>query len=262
MLVGTTRPGATGAFLWPAALIVWGPGAISSRHAHHCIQLVLALAGSLRMRRHARESWRRCGAVFVRPDADHEFDASGLPVLIGFIEAESDLGAALAVHLRSDITSVARPELARWRRTLGDPATLDAARVECWVRSTLLARQSTRQMDPRIDRVLRGLRAHPLDTASTSLPRLAAIARLAPSRFAHLFSESLGVPLRPYLRWLRLQRATGALAGGRTITEAAYIAGFADAAHLTRTFRRMLGSTPRELIRRAPETREVRLSNS
>jgi len=110
--------------------------------------------------------------------------------------------------------------------------------------------------------VLRRLREHPLDTASTSLARLAAIARLSPSRFAHVFSESLGIPLRPYLRWLRLQRATGALAGGRTITQAAYIAGFADAAHLTRTFRRMLGTTPRDLIRRAPDTRELRLSSS
>jgi AraC-like DNA-binding protein len=253
VLIATTRP---------AALIIWGSGAISTRHAHHCIQLVLALTGTLRVRQHSRESWRRCGSVFVRPDADHEIDASGLPVLIGFIEVESELGAAVAGHLRSDITLVTKPELARWRRALGDPATLDAVRVECWVRSMLLRDSRPRQMDPRIDRVLHRLREHPLDTASTSLERLAAIARLSPSRFAHVFSESLGIPLRPYLRWLRLQRATGALAGGRTITQAAYIAGFADAAHLTRTFRRMLGTTPRELIRRASDTRELRLSSS
>jgi AraC-like DNA-binding protein len=73
----------------------------------------------------------------------------------------------------------------------------------------------------------------------------------------HVFTDSVGVPLRPYLLWLRVQRAAGALAAGHTVTEAAHIAGFADAAHMTRTFRRTLGTTPRELIRRAPATQEL-----
>lgn len=45
--------------------------------------------------------------------------------------------------------------------------------------------------------------------------------------------------------------------GGATITEAAHSAGLSDAAHLTRTFRRMLGTTPSELIRRREEGREA-----
>ncbi len=34
---------------------------------------------------------------------------------------------------------------------------------------------------------------------------------------------------------------------GASVTSAAYRAGFSDSAHLTRTFRRMLGATPSEL---------------
>jgi len=60
----------------------------------------------------------------------------------------------------------------------------------------------------------------------------------------------MGTPLRPYVRWLRLQHAARELVSGRSVTQAAHVAGFADAAHLTRTFRRMLGATPRVLIRR------------
>lgn len=60
----------------------------------------------------------------------------------------------------------------------------------------------------------------------------------------------MGVPIRPYILWLRLQRASYELMNGATATETAHIAGFSDAAHLTRTFRRMLGTTPKDLIRR------------
>ena len=63
----------------------------------------------------------------------------------------------------------------------------------------------------------------------------------------HVFTESVGIPLRRYLSWLRVQRAVRLIVAGASATEAAHIAGFADASHLTRTFRRTLGQTPREL---------------
>jgi len=63
----------------------------------------------------------------------------------------------------------------------------------------------------------------------------------------HVFTQSFGIPLRPYVRRLRVQRAANALASGHSVTEAAYIAGFADASHLSRTVRRTFGVTPRQL---------------
>ena len=63
----------------------------------------------------------------------------------------------------------------------------------------------------------------------------------------HAFTDSVGVPLRPYVLWLRLQQAMCELGGAANVTTAAQNAGFSDAAHLTRTFRRMLGLTPTEL---------------
>jgi AraC-like DNA-binding protein len=59
----------------------------------------------------------------------------------------------------------------------------------------------------------------------------------------------VGDPLRPYVLWLRLQCGAGALAGGKSVAHAAHAAGFSDAAHFMRTFRRMLGATPRQVLR-------------
>lgn len=104
---------------------------------------------------------------------------------------------------------------------------------------------------PSVQRVLHYLDQSELGRSVTSLEHLATIAELSPSRLMHVFTLSMGVPLRRYLLSLRVQCAAAALAAGHTVTESAYIAGFADAAHLTRSFRRMVGMTPTEILRRA-----------
>ena len=67
----------------------------------------------------------------------------------------------------------------------------------------------------------------------------------------HVFTESVGIPLRPYLLWLKLQRAATSIVNGVRLTEAAFEAGFADSAHMSRTFKRMFGMTPSALQRRS-----------
>ena len=262
MLIGARRGESSGASLWRAALFVWGPGSVSSSHSHHSIQLILALHGGLRARPRRGIPWRHCSGVFVPPGATHEVDARGVAVLIGFMDAESELALPLVHRFGSKLAAVPYAVVARWRHALGAPQPLDARRVEGWVRSELLNESRPRRIHPRVRRVLRYLRQGGIERGRATLPRLAAVAQLSPSRLMHVFTESLGIPLRPYLLWLRVQVAAGALVSGQTVTEAAHLAGFADAAHLTRTFRRTLGTTPRDLIRRAPTAHELRLASA
>jgi hypothetical protein len=58
-----------GALAWPAALIVWGPGQASTGHSHHCVQLVMAMQGTLRIRGRSGQRWMNCGSALVRPNA-------------------------------------------------------------------------------------------------------------------------------------------------------------------------------------------------
>ena len=94
---------------------------------------------------------------------------------------------------------------------------------------------------------------------AVSLRVVATSVGLSPSRFMHLFTASVGIPLRPYILWLRLQCAAGELARGKSVADAGHAAGFSDAAHFTRTFRRMLGATPRQVLRRGFAARDFRL---
>lgn len=80
-----------------------------------------------------------------------------------------------------------------------------------------------------------------------SLAEAGAMCGLSASRLRHLFVEQTGLPFKTYLLWLRLTRAVEAIAGGLALTQAAHQAGFADSAHLSRTFRRMFGVAPTAL---------------
>jgi AraC-like DNA-binding protein len=235
--------------LWPAALVVWGPGAASSLHAHHATQLVLTLHGRGRLRGRARQRWTEFAAALIAPDVPHEVDAEGTAVLIAFVDPESAVSAGLGRRLRAPLTVLPDAEVERWRRELGAPP-LRAAAVEAWWRARIAAEPAVRRIHPRVRRVLRWLRENVPDSEEKqSLERLASVAGLSPSRFMHVFTDSLGVPLRPYLLWMRLQHAAGLLLAGANATEAAHRAGFSDAAHLSRTFRRTLGATAREIAR-------------
>jgi AraC-like DNA-binding protein len=241
MLIHTTP----GAIAWPAAMFVWGPGYSATAHRHHCIQLVMALQGTLLIRRGGGTRWLRCGAALVRPDALHEVDARNATVLIAFVDAESDWGSALNEHIEKDIFPIPEDQLARWRRRLGQG--LNQRRVDQWARLELLRARRPARIHPRVQRVMKYLRERIGVVDDFSLKTLAGMSGLSQTRFMHVFTESVGVPLRPYILWLRLQRACCDLMDGHTITQSAHNAGFSDAAHLTRTFRRMLGVSPAEL---------------
>jgi len=259
MLIGGPKRPNPAALLWPAALVVWGPGSKSSFHRHHCIQLILGLRETLRVREQPRQAWKMCGGVLIRPDASHEVDARNTDVLIAFVDAESELGATLLDRISDEVTIIPMRDVAKWRSILGEPASLDAARVEPWLKTEFLQDLRSPRLDLRVKRALRLIRDKLAEPGEISLSDLATKVRLSPSRLMHLFTTSVGVPLRPYVLWLRMQRAAGELASGRSATEAAHAAGFSDAAHLTRTFRRMLGATPRDIVKRQPATRDLQV---
>jgi len=234
---------------WPPLLASRGPGAKSRRHAHHAMHVLLCATGSLRVRA-GRGVVGPAAGVLTGPDVAHEIDARGADVLIVFIDPESDAGQTLRAALPGPVRLVTPAER---------DALLAGARADEIMRSggadwigravDLLGSWSLAPRPPMHPRVRKLLRLLPSFSAEsdTSLAALAAAVGLSPSRLMHVFTESIGLPLRPYLAWLRLQRAAGAIVGGVPFGEAATNAGFADAAHMSRTFRRMFGISPSEL---------------
>lgn len=250
MRLGKTEVTAYDAPLWPPVLATRGPGGESALHRHHAMHLILSLGGELRVRGAAERAWHRSAGVLTAPDVEHSIDARGGDVLLVFLEPESDVGLALQGVLTGAFRFVVEAE----RDALleqAEPLSIMRENGVAWTARAVRvlggqARPRPQTIHPRVRRLLKLLRTLPAD-ADTSLEALAAEVGLSPGRLMHVFSESIGVPLRPYLSWLKLQRAAGAIASGRLLADAAALAGFADAAHMSRSFRKMLGVSPSAL---------------
>ncbi len=241
---------------WPPLVASRGPGGESALHAHHAMHLVLARAGALRVRGAAAGSWRSCAGVLTAPDAPHALDARGVEVLLVFIDPESEVGRALRPLVTGNPLALSDDQ--RDRLAEAGPAEIMGPGGPAFCGCVLAALGATAArpgpVHPRVRRLLRLLAAMPARGA-VPVAELGRAVGLSPGRLMHVFEESIGIPVRPYLLWLKLQRAGAAIAGGAPLSAAAHAAGFADSAHMTRTFRRMLGATPSEIRRAAQGAR-------
>jgi AraC-like DNA-binding protein len=232
--------------VWPPVLATRGPGFRGALHSHHALHFVLAIGGELRVRTPALP-WASAAGVLTAPDAPHAVDSLGTDVLLVFLDPESEAGATFLPILDRPVRLLSAPERAELVRDVV-PRTILRFGADAWARSAARTlgvpiALSQRTIDPRVRRLLRALRTYGVDD-TTSLEALAALVGLSPSRLMHVFTTSVGIPLRPYLSWLRVQRAAIAIVSGVALGEAAHSAGFADGAHMSRTFRRMLGVAP------------------
>ena len=238
---------------WPSVLFTWGPGGASDLHAHHCWHLLVGLDGPLRIRRpDAADVESR--AALTRPHAPHAVDATETRVAIVFVEPESRLGERLRHAVEAPVLAVGGDVASSIVTALSRLVDEGVEDIEAPLASVFAVlgvdADSPIPRHPGLRRVLHHLRQAPPE-ADLSLEALAVVAGLSTGRLMHVFTEEVGVPLRPYLLWLKLERAALALAGGMALSEAAHAAGFSDAAHMSRTFRRMYGVAPSDLRRRS-----------
>ena len=214
-------------------------------HSHHVIQLTLALTGTVEFESNAG---RVSGvALAVAPDAEHAFAGTGLVAHL-FVAPEGQAGRRIAGALCSSgpVTHIPAELLGdlpeRLRATFQNTKHTDEdLRAVCRELIARLAedRQRARRVDPRVTRLIAWIA--PRLEQPLSLDDAASVVGLSAGRTRHLFVQQTGLPFRTYLLWLRLQRAVELFAAGTPLTEAAHAAGFADSAHLSRTFRRMFG---------------------
>ena len=241
-------------FSWDAGCMFIGRHASRiPAHAHHAIQIVFGVGGSVRLRPDDEGPWTEYAAAVVPSGQPHALDATGTAcAAILLVEPETREGRTLAeLYPRGGIVSSDDGSLSE-----AGPALLsawldgrDRLAVVGAVRQVL--RAITRGVEPAVISDARILRAVSYVAAHLDGPialrEVAADACLSPSRFRHLFVEQTGMALRPYILWRRLLLVWERVMAGESLAAAAHSAGFADSAHLARTSRRMLGVAPSSL---------------
>ncbi|MFF0028849.1 AraC family ligand binding domain-containing protein [Streptomyces avermitilis] len=130
------------------------------------------------------------------------------------------------------------------------PDPLEAESRLPWLLTALARRHSTaRQVSdtvPGAGHIAHAVRDRLADelTAPPSLAELAAGLGLSRYQLLRAFRTTMGIPPYAWLAQYRVIRARGLLESGLRPAEVAGLVGFADQAHLTRWFRRVLGVTP------------------
>jgi AraC-like DNA-binding protein len=241
-------------------VMLWNGGSLwighnagpTQAHAHHAIQISVALTGQVKFRRPA-QPWESYRAALVPPHQPHQFDGDGQSVAQIFVEPETLQGRALlqdfGVQAISRLDDLNLQDFAEGLRhsyaaSMPDEVLVAGARS---VIARLAGGEPRLQVDPRISRVINWLRSR--RDSPASLADAARVANLSPGRFRHLFVAQTGISFRAYLLWTRVSAAVGAAMGGASWTDAAQAWGFADSAHLSRTCRRMFGIAPSSLVR-------------
>lgn len=251
----TAGPGRV--LIWPGRAVYVGPLLDHEAHAHHALQISVALEGKVSVQLPPEERWRHHQAVATAPDQSHRLRCGGLIAQI-YLDPESRAGLAIRQTLLQGARARALPQLNPRVLTglrsgpTGGLAPDQVADAIDELTDQSRADYSRDLIDPRVQLTLTTVHAMPGRRAP--LPELAKSVGLSPSRLGALFRRDIGLPLRRYLLWLRLIDAIEALARGATLTRAAHDAGFADSAHLTRTFHHMFGMPPSAL-----QTRHVTL---
>lgn len=243
-------------------LFIWGEQALFlgelgeggfSLHQHYALQIVIGLTKPFKVQTETAVLERR--AVILSPNFKHTIDSQGDWQVLMLLSPEEESTKRIAAAYLQD----------------KDIATLDDALVRPIIIEILDAavpdfpEEYAKQIfvniverlsktldphsafDPRIQNVLDMIQKHP--SKKFSAAEIAEKVYLSESRLIHLFKEQVGLPLRRYLLWHRLLAAIDSLSTSEDLTSAAHNAGFADSAHLSRTFKVMFGVPPSEIFK-------------
>ncbi len=233
--------------VWPDHAVYLAANLDADTHAHHAAQISLALQGSLEVRVGDPGVCSRLTGVIIAADQSHAVRAA-TPLAQLYLEPESPLGRRLLTALdgashrplpKSAVRSILPPLRRCWRQQLPFRAVQASFELAC---TALLDTHPAASLDPRVSAVLARLRED--YRRPPPLAELASGVGLSAGRLTHLFREEIGLPIRRYTLWLRVMGAAAALSRGADHIEAALDNGFADASHMSRTFRRMLSLPP------------------
>lgn len=190
-----------------------GPAGDTTFHAHYPIQLVFSESGEATVTLDDRQMVGRF--LHIPSNAKHMLAPSQQPLDLLYIEP-----------------------------TLLEGCEGERKALQEWL--SALQQQKTTIDDPRMIRALEAIDGALGGKVTQNM--IARKAGMSKSSFTDLFRAIIGMPLRRYVLWRRLNVAVAEIGAGADATQAAHKAGFADSAHFSRTMRETFGVSPTDSV--------------
>ncbi len=238
-------------YVWPERFLYLGPGTRTSPHRNHAATWLMAQEGDLRVTL-ASGMVLEGQVIYIPSETGYTSDHAEKMIVALYWEPESNSFQQATARFDTNLARVFKCQFENLVElkslcNMNTPLALAEQLLAKIFGLDAFARTRATFSDARIDTALNFLRNAP--QAYDSIGTLAARVHLSPSRFAHLFKEQVGVPVRRYVLWQKMRRALDLAIAGDSLTTAALSAGFADSAHLSRTVRALMGVAPEFLFR-------------
>lgn len=238
-------------YLWNTRILFATDRMQTEFHEHYAATVAIGLKENLTI-----ETGNGIGeyrAALVTPNTNHRTLSAGVK-MIAFILDPEVLDFQSIVHhsvqnqiiaLDFEIFRSLLPEL--WDLYYGQIDSDQAHAIQLKILKCLNPGSAPEEkLDSRVQKVARRIRNELPDRIR--LDDLAQEFSISEDRLMRLFKESLGLPMRRYLLWVRLTEAARFLMEGMNLTDAAHAAGFSDSAHFSRTFKENFGFVPSQFF--------------
>ncbi len=246
-----TTPPKIHIYAWPDRFLYLGPSAKTTSHRNHAATWLVASEGVLRVNLASGEVLEN-EIIFVPSETAFATEQASTLIAALYWEPESASFKRAAEQFDANSARAFKCPMGNLKeRDALYSATMTLVDADKLLASvfglSILDDHAINITDKRIASALQFLREAP--HAYDSIDALADRVHLSSSRFAHLFKQMVGVPVRRYVLWQKMRRAFDLAMAGESLTSAALSAGFADSAHLSRTVRSIMGVAPEFLFR-------------
>ncbi len=227
-----------------------GPLSNADFHHHPGHQVYISMDGPIEFRTSPDEPWATYSGVIIRSDHPHAMRDNGTSAAMLLIEP-MDAGHVEMETFLQHKTINALPEnvALRFKDMLNEmpPAPYSEEqllRIKHILMSLLkLSPEPPENFDERIAKAQALIQEEP--GHPWTVKELAARVDMSIRHFRHVFGKQVGVSPSRYIKWARVMiAAKKILTEGVSIGQASKLCGFADAGHLTRSFRELTGSLP------------------
>jgi AraC-like DNA-binding protein len=241
-------------FFWPGKLMYVGTAMDTDVHQHHAIQLIMTFNKPFTMKTNTKEL--KVMDVIIDSNQPHNCHVSeNTRFILLNIDPLSGIGKILKQKFlfNSGILELHRDKTKKFINKLKlvmkskEFTSEEVTKITFQFLAELGGNALSSKIDSRLEMILPVIRNRAFE--NPGIKELSEICHLSSGRLIHLFTKEVGIPIRRYVLWIRVMSAIQKAFESHNLQEAAIDSGFSDAPHFNRTFKKMFGLAPTDILK-------------
>lgn len=227
-------------------VIYIGKSSQSEFHKHHAIQIGLALQGKYLL--YIDNKTYNDGNFIINSNVSHKHESKDGILICILIDPETDLGHLLTTNYPNryhPFTPLPNVLSQLYEEIVKDDFSI--LNLQHLIIKLFDLEPITRTTDVRIDSFIQKMASS--NMAKVELESLMHDIPLSASRIRHLFKMQTGISIQRYVLWSKVKNAIQYIMQEESLSQAAYLSGFSDYAHMSRTIKQMFGLNLKTILK-------------